>query len=179
MSESIYSHILLYEQLSWRLPEDQDKIRPTDVTNRSKFLNSLALVLNGNEACTAVYTSEADKTVYIARNGPIKASDRRYFDRFFSHIKTYAHSCFDDDKKRATEEIKRELDSDVFQYNSKKIIRHFIGRHPVVVDRLREMVQYNTDERRDFIKVLRSNPESYRDRFINDRYMVSDIKKIH
>jgi hypothetical protein len=164
MSESIYSHILLYEQLSWSSRGTQDKIRSTDVTSRSKFLNSLALLLNGNATCTAVYISEADKTVHIARNGPITASDQRYFDRFFSHIQIYAHLCFDDNKETATEKIKWELDSHVFEYNSKKIISRFIGRHSEVIDGLRKLVQCNTDEKSVFIKELQSNQESYRNR---------------
>jgi hypothetical protein len=164
MSESIHTHILLYEQLPWDFSWARQKIRSTVVTSRSKFLNSLALLLNGNETCTAVYISEADKTVYIARNDPITASDKRYFDRFFSQIKNYTHLCCNDDKKTTTETIKRELDSDVFQYNSKKIISRFTGRHPEMVDELRKMVQFNTDEKRVFIEELRSNPESYKNR---------------
>jgi hypothetical protein len=105
ISESIYSHILLYEKLSWNFYCTHEKNRSTDVTIRSKFLNSLALVLNGNAICTAVYISEADKTVYIARNGPITASDQRYFDRFFRQIQIYAHLCFDDDKKTAQRKL--------------------------------------------------------------------------
>jgi hypothetical protein len=144
------------------------------VTIRSKFLNSLALLLNGNAICTAVYISEADKTVYIARNGPITASDQRYFDRFFRQIQIYAHLCFDDDKKTATEKIKCELDSHVFEYSSKRIIRRFTGRHPEVIDGLRKIVQCNTDEKRVFIEKFRSKQESDRNHLlITDKYCLT------
>jgi hypothetical protein len=56
------------------------------------------------------------------------------------------------------------LDSLVFEYNSKKIISRFTGRHPEVIDGLRKMVQCNTDEKRVFVKELRSNQDSYKNR---------------
>ncbi|CAF4735797.1 unnamed protein product, partial [Rotaria sp. Silwood2] len=80
MSESILSHILLYERLSWDLLLSQDKIRVLDVTDQSRFLSSLALVLNGSTTCTAVYVDLSDKIVFIARDEPIIINDERYFD---------------------------------------------------------------------------------------------------
>ncbi|CAF3564078.1 unnamed protein product [Rotaria sp. Silwood1] len=84
MSESILSHILLYERLSEDLLLSQDKIRVMDVIDQSRFLSSLALVLNGSTTCTAVYVNLSDKIVFIARNEPITINDEQYFDRFFS-----------------------------------------------------------------------------------------------
>jgi hypothetical protein len=174
MSESIYSHLLLSERLSWGYHWAQQKIRSKDVTSRSKFLNSLALLLNGNATCTAVYISEADKTVYIARNDPITASDQRYFDRFFHHIQIYAHLCFDHDKKTVIKKIKHELDSLVFEYNSKKIIRRFTGRHRKVIDGLTKILQWNTDEKCVFIKELQSNQESNQESYRNQPLMTDE-----
>jgi hypothetical protein len=54
------------------------------------------------------------------------------------------------------------LDSLVFEYNSKKIISRFTGRHPEVIDGLKKLVQCNTDEKRVFVKELRSNQDSYK-----------------
>ncbi|CAF5052053.1 unnamed protein product, partial [Rotaria socialis] len=75
MSDFILSKILLYECLSYGLSGFQEKIRATDVTDRSKFLSSFGFVLNGSATCTAVYVSEADHVVFIARNEPITATD--------------------------------------------------------------------------------------------------------
>jgi hypothetical protein len=164
MSESILSHILLYERLSWDLLMSQEKIRVTDVIDQSRFLSSLALVLNGSTTCTAVYVNPSDQIVFIARNEPITINDKRYFDRFFCQIRTYAtlvRLCSTKDK--AIKDAKDQLDSLVFEFNSKKMINYFIGRNSTVIDGLRKMVQRNTDENYHFIEELRSNKESYRD----------------
>jgi len=55
------------------------------------------------------------------------------------------------------------LESLVFEYNSKKIIKHFRGQKSIIIDELREMVQWNTNEKGQFIEELRSNQNLYRD----------------
>jgi hypothetical protein len=85
MSESIRSHIILAETL----PFSNGKKRPTDITKKSKFLSSLALVLNGDATSTAVYVHQADKIIFIARNQPTTDADQRYFDGFFRQIRIY------------------------------------------------------------------------------------------
>ncbi|CAF2075854.1 unnamed protein product [Rotaria magnacalcarata] len=159
MDNSILSNILLYECLSWSLSGTREKIQAADVTDKSKFLSSLALVLNGSARCTAVYVSEADQMVFIARNEPTTTTDERYFDRFFREIRIYTSLCLANDK--AIEEAKDQLDSFVFEYNSKKIINYFVGRNSTVIDGLRKIVQWNTNEKCHFIEELRSNKEYY------------------
>ncbi|CAF5033435.1 unnamed protein product, partial [Rotaria sp. Silwood1] len=164
MSESILSHILLYERLSEDLLLSQDKIRVMDVIDQSRFLSSLALVLNGSATCTAVYVDLSDKIVFIARNEPITTNDERYFDRFFRQIRNYAglaSLCSINDQ--TIKEAKDQLDSFIFEYNSKKMINYFIGRHSTIIDGLRKMVQWNTNEKCHFVEELRSNKEFYID----------------
>ncbi|CAF2705497.1 unnamed protein product [Rotaria sp. Silwood2] len=164
MSESILSHILLYERLSWDLLLSQDKIRVLGVTDQSRFLSSLALVLNGSTTCTAIYVDLSDKVVFIARNEPIIINDERYFDRFFRQIRTYATlASLCSIKDKAIKEAKDQLDSLVCEYNSKKMMNYFIGRNSTVIDGLRKMVKWNTDEKCPFVEELRSNKESYTD----------------
>ena len=159
MSESILSHILLCECLCFT----QGKTRPTELTEKSKFLSSLALVLNGNATCTAVYVHQADKIVFIARNEAITVTDQRYFNRFFRQIRTYAHLCLDKNKSPVASVAKDQLESLIFEYNSKKIINRLLGQNVIIIDALRRMVRWNTDEKRPFIDELRSNPTIYRD----------------
>ena len=160
MSESLLSHIILFESLCF----SQGITRATNSTEKSKFLSSLVLLLNGSSTCTAVYVHKADRVVFIARNEPITATDQRYFDRFFRQIRTYANLCFDKDKAAVTLDERDQMKSLVFEYNSKKIINRFIGRTATVIDELRKMVQWNTKEKSPFIEELRSNSKLYRDR---------------
>ncbi len=159
MSESIHSHILLCECLAF----SQGKTRPTDHTGKSKFLSSLALVLNGNATCTAVYVHQADRIVFIARNESITPTDQRYFDRFFRQIRIYANLCFDKDKEAIISEAKDQLESLIFEYNAEKIINRIIGRNDMFINELREMIRWNTNEKSPFIEELQSNPQLYRD----------------
>ncbi|CAF4290951.1 unnamed protein product, partial [Rotaria sordida] len=101
------------------------------------------------------------KTVFIARNEPITLNDERYFDRFFRQIRSYATltSLYSIDDK-AVEDIKDQLDSIICEYNSKKMMKYF-GRNSTVIDGLRKMIKWNTDEKNYFVKELRSKKESY------------------
>ncbi|CAF4051701.1 unnamed protein product, partial [Rotaria sp. Silwood2] len=154
----VFKHFLLCECLSF----SHGKIRPNNRTEKSKFLSSLALILNGNATYTAVYVHQADKIVFIARNEPITTTDQRYFDRFFRQIRIYANLCFNEDKKTLTKDARNQLDSLIFEYNSKKIIKRFVGPKTTIIDELRKMVQWNTNEKSAFIEELRSNPDLYR-----------------
>jgi hypothetical protein len=44
----------------------------------------------------------------------------------------------------------------------KRIIKRFIGPKAIIIDYLRKMVQWDTNEKSRFIEELRSNPTSYR-----------------
>lgn len=158
MNDSLLSHIILCESLSF----SQGKIRAATGSERSKFFSSLALVLNGNASCTAVYVHQAEKIVYIARNEAITVNDRRYFDRFFRQIRTYAYLCVDRNKEIASSQAQDQFESLVFEYNSKKIINRFLGRCPTVIDQLERMIEWKTDELTPFVDELRSNPKIYR-----------------
>jgi len=155
MSDSILSHVLLCESLSF----SHGKTRPDEHSQKSKFLSSLALVLNGNATCTAVYINQPDKTVLIARNELIAPIDELYFDRFFRLIRIYANLCFDKDKETVTEEVKQLLYSHVFEYNSKKIIKRFVRKDDKMIPDLREMIQWDKDQRSHFIQELRSDQD--------------------
>lgn len=172
MSEAIFNHIILCESLSF----SQGKIRPTNLSERSKFLSSLALVLNGNATCTAVYVHQSTKMIYIARNESINVNDERYFDRLCRQIRIYAHLCFDKNKEAASSEALDQLESLIFDYNSKKIVNRFLGQYPLIIDQLRKMIQWNTDEIRPFVEQLQLNPEVYRDHpLITEKiYLISD-----
>ncbi|CAF4339628.1 unnamed protein product [Rotaria socialis] len=151
MSDFILSKILLYECLSYGLSGSQEKIRTTDVTDRSKFLSSFVFFLNGSATCTAVYVSEADHVIFIARNEPITATDEQPSLTYMSSI-----------KDKAIEEARDQLDSIIFEYNSKKIINYFAGRNSKVIHGLIKMVRWNTHEKYHFIEELQSNKEYYR-----------------
>ncbi|CAF0892498.1 unnamed protein product [Rotaria sordida] len=164
MNESILSHLLLYERLSWGVLLSQDKIRVLGVTDQSRFLSSLALVLNGSTTCTAVYVNLSDKIVFIARNEPITINDEQYFDRFFRQIRIYASlASLCSFKDKAIQEAEDQLYSLVCAYNSKKMMKYFIGRNSTVIDGLKEMVKWDTDEKRHFVEELRSNKNHYTD----------------
>ena len=90
MNDTIYTHILLCKHLCF----SEGKTRPLAKTETSKFLSSLALILNGDAKCTAVSIDKRIRTVYIAKNEPIPLTDQRYFDRLFQSIRNYVYlSC--------------------------------------------------------------------------------------
>ncbi|UJR38352.1 hypothetical protein I4U23_031022 [Adineta vaga] len=103
---TVLSHIYLCESLCY----SSEKIRPSYRTERSKFLSSLALILNGNASCTAVYVLQGEQCVLISRNGPIAATDERYFNGFFRLIRIYANLCFNNHQQIAKEKNQSEED---------------------------------------------------------------------
>ncbi len=103
-----------------------------------------------------------DKILLIARNQLITPIDELYFDWFFRLTRIYANLCCDKDKETVTEEFKQLLYSHVFEYNSKKIIKRFVGKDDKMITDLREMIQWDKDQRSHFIQELRSNQDKYR-----------------
>ena len=160
MGDSLLSHIVLCECLHF----SEGKRRSTNISDQSKFLSSLALLLNGSYSSTAVYVHRADHTVLVARNEPLSALDERYFDRFFRQMRIYASLCFDKEKARIVSDADTQLRSLVFEYNSKKITNRFLDRKSQLIDELRKMAEWNSAEKSRFVDELRSHPELYRDK---------------
>ncbi|UJR38348.1 hypothetical protein I4U23_031018 [Adineta vaga] len=156
---TVLSHIYLCESLCY----SSGKIRPSDCTERSKLLSSLALLLNGNASCTAVYVHQGERCVFVSRNDPIAATDERYFNGFFRLIRIYANLCFSNHQQIA-DEVRDQLRCHVLECNSKKIIHRFIGRNEMIIDRLQKMLQWNQKEKDLFISELQSNSKLYKER---------------
>lgn len=159
MSESIYSHIQLCASLGF----SQGKIRSTQSSEKSKFLSSLALLLNGDASCTSIYVDLVKKVVLIARNDLISSHDRRYFDQFFTSIRVYANLCFEQDKKKSPDDIYDLLRSIILAYNSKKILKRFKSPKSVIVGQLRKIVDSIEMKQMMFIDELRTNRKVYTD----------------
>lgn len=159
MSDQIYSHLLLCQTLCFahgKTPSDK-------VSEKSKFLSSLALLLSGDSSCTAVSVHLAQKTVLIARNDPISNEDHRYFDRFFGMLRVYSNTCFDPGNTATSADAEKILRSLIYQYNAKKIIKRFISRNGKVIDRLQKFIHLKPDPT-PFIDELRSNSRLYREK---------------
>ncbi|CAF1124178.1 unnamed protein product [Didymodactylos carnosus] len=122
MADTIHSYVMLCRELSFSEEKTRD---PQSSSEEAKFLSSLALILNGNQQYTPMYVHEAEKTILVARNEKIRSTDKRYFDRFFRQIRTYAGTCFDRDKATTTAGITAQLRSLIFEYNSEKIVNRF------------------------------------------------------
>jgi len=159
MSDQIYSHILLSQALCFA----NGKIRSEEKSEKSKFLSSLALLLNGDASCTAVYVHLQEKTVLIARNEAVSHEDQRYFDRFFSLMRIYSSVCFDRNFTKTSTDAYQLLSSLVYEYNARKIIKRFSSSKNVIVDRLKKFVHSNPDHTR-FIHELQSNSKVYREK---------------
>ena len=159
MSDQIYSHILLSQALCFA----NGKIRSEQKSEKSKFLSSLALLLNGDASCTAVYVHLQEKTVLIARNEAISHEDRRYFDRFFSLIRIYSSVCFDRNFTKTSADVYQLLCSLVYEYNARKMMKRFSSSKNVIVDRLKKFVHSNPDPTR-FMQELQSNSKVYREK---------------
>ena len=157
MTDTIYSHAILCEALSF----SDGKIRLHQTPDKAKFLFSLALVLNGTAACTAVFVHHANKVVFVARNESITETDRLYFDRFFRQIRIHAGVCFDNDKRETVHEIDDQLRSLVMEYNWKQIYNRFLDRKNLIVDKLAQLARSNANEKLHCINELQSNRTSY------------------
>lgn len=157
MTDLIYSHILLSETLCFA----EDKARSDNAHEKSKFLSSLALLLNGDAACTAVYVNQTEKTILIARNEPTSTQDHRYFNHFFALVRIYSNICFDREKDASSKDAKNLLRSVVYKYNAKKIIKRFTNKKAAILDRLKQLVDPKTDQT-PFIDELRSKSQVYR-----------------
>ncbi|CAF3639834.1 unnamed protein product [Rotaria sp. Silwood1] len=59
-------------------------------TEHHRFLNGLALLLNGSNQCTSVYPWLKEKQLLISRNESLTNNDKIYFNRFFGLIQKYA-----------------------------------------------------------------------------------------
>lgn len=160
MDDSLLSHVVLCECLDF----SEGKRRSMNISDQSKYLSSLALLLNGSSSCTAVYVHRANHTVLIARNEPISPNDERYFDRFFRQMRIYASLCFNKEKTSIVSDADTQLRSLVFEYNSKKIVNRFLDRKSQLIDQLRKMAEWNATEKSRFVDELRSHPELYRDK---------------
>ena len=66
------------------------------------------------------------------------------------------------------------------EYNSKKIIKRFVGGDVFMIDELRKMAQWNTNEKSQSIEELQSNQKFYRDRpLITEKiYLIKEIPSI-
>lgn len=159
MSEQIYSHILLCQAKCF----DHGKTPSNTVSEKSKFLSSLALLLSGDSSCTAVSLHLQQKLVLIARNDPVFNEDRCYFDRFFALIRIYSSTCFDPNYKATSMDAENLLRSLIYQYNAKKILKRLTSSKSKIIDRLRQLLHSEAEPTR-IIDELRSNPKVYREK---------------
>ena len=159
MSEQIYSHILLCQAICFA----HGKTPSNMVSEKSKFLSSLALLLSGDSSCTAVCVHLQQKLVLIARNDPLSNEDRRYFDRFFALIRIYSSTSFDPNYKVTSTDAENLLRSLIYQYNAKKILKRLTSSKGKIIDRLRQLLHSEADSTR-IIDELRSNPKFYREK---------------
>ena len=159
MSEQIYSHIILCQTICFA----HGKTPSNTVSEKSKFLSSLALLLSGDSSCTAVSVHLQQKLVLIARNDPLSNEDHRYFDRFFALIRIYSSTCFDPNYKATSTDVENLLRSLIYQYNAKKILKRLTSSKGKIIDRLRQLLHSKADPTR-IIDELRSNRKFYREK---------------
>ena len=160
MNHPIHIHLALCELLCF----SEGKTRPSKRSDMDKFLSNLALLLNGNETCTAVYVHRANKEVVVARNQRIGPADELFFDRFFRLVRTYATVAFDEAYTSAKLDLYDELEATVLDFNSQKVIKRLADSKNLVITKLREMAHFDGDQRRAFFDQVCSHGTSFRAR---------------
>lgn len=152
-NDVLYTHILLCERLCF----SEGKTQPSNRTETSKFISSLALILNGNATCTAVSIDKTHKLVYIARNEPISSTDQRYFDHLFRAIRIYADLSCGNYQQKTMDDAYEQIKSLVIEYNAKKILNRLIDRKSRTIDQFKAMSQWSSSEKDLFVQELQSN----------------------
>ncbi|CAF5035210.1 unnamed protein product [Rotaria sp. Silwood1] len=114
-------------------------------TRRHRFLDGLALLLNGSNKCTSVYPLLKEKKILITCNESLKNDDKIYFDEFFGLIREYSQYCLTSNEDDM-EKIYLLLESIIFEYNKNKCIERITDDlFNDVVSNLKKLSNANVD----------------------------------
>ncbi|CAF5134986.1 unnamed protein product [Rotaria sp. Silwood1] len=88
-TSDFYSNLII----SSIFPFKTNKQPTRSKTQRHRFLDGLALLLNGSNKYTSVYPLLKEKKILITYNESLENDDKVYFDEFFGLIREYSQYC--------------------------------------------------------------------------------------
>ncbi|CAF1059126.1 unnamed protein product [Rotaria sp. Silwood1] len=142
MTSDFYNNLII----SSIFPFKTNKQPTRSKTRRHRFLDGLALLLNGSNKCTSVYPLLKEKKILITCNESLKTDDKIYFDEIFGLIREYSQYCLTSNENDM-EEIYLLLESIIFEYNKNKCIKRITDDlFNDVVSNLKKLSNANVDD---------------------------------
>ncbi|CAF5084872.1 unnamed protein product, partial [Rotaria sp. Silwood1] len=156
----VYNNLII----SSIFPFNTNKQPTRSKTQRHRFLDGLALLLNDSNQCTSVYPLLKEKKILITRNELLKDNDKIYFDKFFELIREYSQYCLISNEHEMNKMYSL-LKSIMFEYNKNESIKRITDNlFNDAVSNLEKLLNANVDDlcqKITYNKLKKGSPDYY------------------